>query len=167
MSSIRFGKFFGFILVAFFVWLFDKSFCRFSSISSYHTKSLVFTPVLLTLETYVKYWEKYLCLHSNQINSSAKCQEDEMNVSENCNCYFSGIFHHLNEWGRWIFKFIFSLPRLVIIIDFFFKAAVNANRWSMHFAGHTSMTEAKNKKNHYLLTGDLEIQLTWIFIIDN
>lgn len=93
MSSIRFGKFFGFILVAFFVWLFDTSFCRFSSISSYHTKSLVFTRALLTLETYVKYWEKHLCLHSNQINSSAKCQEDEMNVSENCNCYFSGIFH--------------------------------------------------------------------------
>lgn len=40
------------------------------------------------LEIYIKYLEDFLCLYSNNINLLFECFDDEMNVFNNCNCFY-------------------------------------------------------------------------------
>lgn len=89
--------------------------------SPYHTNNCVLTT--LTLETYVNYLENSLCLHSNNINSSSECLEDEMHVFNNRNCLHRYHPKYIvpNEWGLWIFEFIFPLSRLIKIIEVVLK----------------------------------------------
>lgn len=78
----------------------------------------VLTPAL-TLETYIKYLEDPLCLHSNNINSSSERLDDEMNVFNNRNCLhrYHPKFIVPNEGGLWFFQFINPLSRLIKMIE--------------------------------------------------
>lgn len=79
--------------------------------------------IILMLEIYVNYLENFLCLYSNNINLLFECLEDEMYVFNNCNCFYRYYLKYivLNEWGLWIFEFIFFLFCLIKIIEVVLK----------------------------------------------